>query len=310
VPEVLLRSHAPESTPAHPRTVTLDVDGPVHVADYGGTADAPVVVCVHGMANSSTGWRPVAERLTATHRVLAVDLPGHGRSPVAGRPTSVRTYSQVLTEVLAALGTPDVTLVGHSMGAAVAAITAAESPGLVRALVLVAPPLPRDGLSLVNSALLPHVVACLCPELGLRALRRKVDRAGLEAYVRRGLELTCASPDTVTEMGPILVREMIDSFAAGEDPLRSFLGTARSVGLLVAGGRRYRTALAQIRVPTHLVHGAEDRVLCPSGLDTITALHPFWRVEVLPGVGHSPHMEAPARVASIIREFVSRSAAA
>jgi pimeloyl-ACP methyl ester carboxylesterase len=300
--QVLQRSEP--RTSAHPRTVTVDADGPVHVADYGGPAGAPVVVCVHGMANSSAGWRSVAERLTATHRVLAIDLPGHGRSPLAGRPTSVRLYTQVLTEVLAALDTPDVTLVGHSMGAAVAAITAAESPGHVRALVLVAPPLPRDGLSMASSALLPHILACLFPELGLWALRRRVDRAGLEAYVRRGLELTCASPDTVAAMSPILAREMVEAFEAGEDPLRSFLGTARSVGLLVAGGRRYRTALARVRVPTHLVHGAEDRVLCASGLDAITGLHPSWRVEVLPGVGHSPHMEAPARIAAIVRESV------
>jgi pimeloyl-ACP methyl ester carboxylesterase len=268
-----------------------------------------MLLCIHGLANSHASWAPLAERLTATHRVLALDLPGHGRSPLAGRPTSVHAHSLVLAAVMEALATPDITLVGHSMGAAVAAITAAQKPHAVRKLVLLAPPLPLDRFRSFNGDLLPQVIACLWPQLGIRALRRRVQRGGVDAYVERGLEFTCTSPETVAAMVPVLVQEINAAYEAGEDPLRCFLETARSLGLLVAGGRHYREALTRVQAPTQLIHGAQDRVLPPSSLDQIAELRPTWQVDVLPGVGHSPHMEAPAQVAQIVTALSRRGAA-
>jgi pimeloyl-ACP methyl ester carboxylesterase len=284
-----------------PASLFLDLEGPVHVADFGGPEGAPVVVCVHGLAGSHVGWGPFARELTTSHRVLAVDLPGHGRTPALGRSPAVPDNSRLLAQVLAAISPDPVLLVGHSMGAAVAALTARRHPDLVAGLTLFAPPLPRHGVDLVNATLLPHVALCLCPPLGRRALRRRLERLGPEAYVRAGLALTCSSPEAVAALVPALTAELSAACARGDDPIESFIRAARSVGALVGGGRSYRRALVEVEVPTRVVHGAVDRLLPASELSWLRALRPDWSIDVLEAVGHSPHMEAPARAAAAVR---------
>ena len=65
----------------------LDVEGPVYVADFGG--DGPVMLLVHGLGGAHLNWMAVAPQLAAHHRVYALDLPGFGRSPLAGRRSTI-----------------------------------------------------------------------------------------------------------------------------------------------------------------------------------------------------------------------------
>ena len=286
-------SPSPTSSSTSLSATYLDVDGPVHVAELGGPAGAPLALCVHGLAGSHAVWRSFAAELAATHRVLALDLPGHGRSPAAGRSASVKDAARLLEQVVERLG-ESVTLVGHSMGAAASVLAAATSQDAVEELWLLAPPMPRAGLGLFSPALLPHVALCAVPWLGHAALRRRVARRSVEEHVLDGLRLTCGSLEAVADLAPALVAEFEAARDIGEDPLASFIEAARSVGLLVAGARWYREAMAQVRAPVRVVQGALDRVLNPSGLDQLETLQPTWRTHLLPEVGHSPHMEAPA----------------
>lgn len=279
----------------------VDVDGPVHVIDHGGAADGPVVLCVHGLGSSSAAWGGLARALGPAYRVLAVDLPGHGRTPSSGRSMAVDGAAELLLKVIDQLALGPVVLVGHSMGAAVSALAAAGAPERVDRLVLLAPPLPRSGLPGFSKHLIPHVALCLWPRLGLLALRRRVARQTLEEYVVEGLRLTCASVADLAELAEVLAAELQAAYDDGEDPLASFIHAARSVGLLVAGGRRYRELLGTLAPPVQVVHGARDRVLSPDGLGQLDQLQPEWETLVLPDVGHSPHLEAPDRVAALLR---------
>lgn len=291
--------------PARTSTTLVDVDGPVHVTDFGGPADGQVLVLVHGLASSHVAWGALADELTADHRVLAVDLPGHGRTPTAGRSAGVKDAAVVLARVLDVLELPPVTLVGHSMGAAASVLAAAASPGAVDRLVLLAPPLPRRGLTFVSPALLPHVALCVWPEAGRRALHRRLARRGTLDHVLAGLRLTCGSLDAVAHVVPALVEELEAARAAGEDPISSFVEAARSVGLLVAEGRTYREAIAAAPADTLVLHGTQDRVLTASGLEEVRRLRPDWQVELMAATGHSPHMEAPTRTARLLTDFLT-----
>lgn len=97
-----------------------------------------------------------------------------------------------------------------------------------------------------------------------------------------------------------MTAELQAAYDGGEDPLASFVHAARSVGLLVAQGGRYREALAAVQQPVQVVHGALDRVLNPSGLQQLQALQPRWGTHLLAEVGHSPHLEAPGVIARLL----------
>ena len=272
--------------------MVVDVDGPVQLVDFGGRADAPVMLCVHGLGGSAAGWAAFAAAVGPAYRVLAVDLPGHGRSPAAGRSVAVRDAATVVEALIAELGVGPVVLVGHSMGAAVSVLVAAAAPDAVERLVLLAPPLPRDGLRLFSRELVPHVAMCAFPRLGLFFLRRRVARQTMEEFVAGRLRLSCASVLEQDGVVEAVTAELRAAYEGEDDPLECFVHAARSVGVLVARDRHYRELLGSLRTPVRLVHGAEDRVLKPGGLTQLADLQPDWETHLLSGVGHLPHVEA------------------
>ncbi len=290
-------------TSRSPRSDFLDVDGPVHIAEYGDAKpDAPTVLCVHGLGSAAVSWKRFAENLSSDHRVLAVDLPGHGRTPRAGRSATIQANTALLESVLEHVG-PAV-LVGHSMGAALAVRQATARPSHVSGVVLVAPPMPRLPWEPMAPELASRVALCAWPWLARRALAARFRRLGPEEFVRRGLALTCASTDAVDQE---IQQELIQRAEAGcmEDHA-TFVEAARSVGVLVARAGAYRRAIASVDMPGLVVHGAADRLAAPTGVEQLASLQPDWRTALLSGIGHSPHMEAPHEVAEQVRSFTRR----
>lgn len=78
----------------------VDLGGPVHYVDFGGRADGPTFVLVHGLGGSHLNWELFAPQLTPTGRVLALDLPGFGLSEPGERPATVPANTRVLETFL------------------------------------------------------------------------------------------------------------------------------------------------------------------------------------------------------------------
>ncbi len=122
-------------------SIEVEVNGdPVFASTGGGQFDArrPTVALLHGSGNDHTVWGLQARALAAHGRsVLALDLPGHGRSG-GGLLDRVEAMAEWLLAVLDAVGAQEVALAGHSLGAAVALATAAMAGERVTGLGLVA----------------------------------------------------------------------------------------------------------------------------------------------------------------------------
>ena len=289
----------------HPRSTYVDIDGnPVHLADYGGAADGPLIVCVHGLAGSHANWRALASSLTPHCRVMAVDLPGHGRTPRLGRSAAVSANRVVLDRLLQEVIDEPVMLMGHSMGASLSILQAAAEPQTVSALILIAPPAPRARVEVPTRMLASQIALCAWPWLGRRRLSRQLQRMGAAGFVQARLMRTCASLDTIDRLTLELVVDLVESRATGEDAEAAFVEAARSVGFLVARGARYRHALAGVTCPTLLLHGDSDQLLRHRALARLVDLQPQWRVQLLEGVGHSPHMEAPHLTTQLVLDHV------
>lgn len=103
-----------------------------------GTGDLPLLL-VHGWGSDSQEWTWHLTGLAERHRVIAVDLRGHGNSSVPAQGYAPRDMAGDLLRLLDHLGIPRAIPVGHSMGAQVVSVLAVEHPGRVRALVCVDP---------------------------------------------------------------------------------------------------------------------------------------------------------------------------
>lgn len=142
----------------------------------GGDRAAPAVVLLHGVGRDHTQWSPLASSLARNRRVVALDLPGFGASePIRG---AVRweELAETVVDLLAVLDLGRVTLIGHSMGAAIAIVAAADRPEFIERLVLVAPACYR-ALRGVEERLLAM------PIVGPTVMRKIVGPAVLRRYV-------------------------------------------------------------------------------------------------------------------------------
>ncbi|TMB23462.1 MAG: alpha/beta fold hydrolase [Deltaproteobacteria bacterium] len=105
------------------RSYTIDLDGPIHYADFGGTG--PTLVLVHGLGGSYVNWLAVAPALARSGRVLALALAGFGRTPLGERSAGVHANRVLLDRFLETVAPGPAILVGNSMGGLVAMMEAA-----------------------------------------------------------------------------------------------------------------------------------------------------------------------------------------
>jgi pimeloyl-ACP methyl ester carboxylesterase len=285
-----------------------DVDfgaGPVSVLQTDGGHDAPPLLCVHGADGSAANWIDLGPAMGG-RRLVALDLPGFGCSPLAGRSASMAAYADLVASAAAApaigLGEPPV-LVCNSMGAVAGVLAAARHPGAFSAVVLVAPALPRAGTSAIDPSFIPMLAPFLVPGLmGLEARRRHALPA--ERRVQELLDLcfapgNCASPEAMAAMVEAArVRTRADQVAGWTKAFRSMLTWLVRRGAFHAEADR-------IEVPILVIEGAEDPIIPSSSIAACLERHPLWRHVALEGVGHVPQLEAPEAVAAAIEARTS-----
>ncbi|HUY97091.1 MAG TPA: alpha/beta hydrolase [Verrucomicrobiae bacterium] len=122
------------ASPIHERRVAA---GAVTLSVRERQGGLPPVLCLHGLASNARWWDLVGLRLAPSHRVVAPDLRGHGRSDRPPDGYGFETVTGDLLALIAAIGLPPAVVVGHSWGASVALWLAAAAPEQVLGCVLV-----------------------------------------------------------------------------------------------------------------------------------------------------------------------------
>jgi pimeloyl-ACP methyl ester carboxylesterase len=287
----------------------VDLDGDVHYVEFGGCTTGPAVVLVHGLGGSHLNWDLLAPLLTDHARVWAIDLPGFGRSEPGGRTASVAANTAVLQRFLTEVVGEPAILVGNSMGGMLSILATGERPEAVTGLVLLDPAVPGPRRALDPLVALMFAIYAV-PFLGERFLRSRRNKTTELARVREMLSLCGVDPGSVPpeviERSVTLLQERQD--VEGMD--RAFLGAARSLLRLLVDPRRYRKAMASIRVPVLLVHGDRDRLVPVAAARDIARRHPTWRYIELAGVGHVPQLQVPDRVAEDVLAWLDETVSA
>jgi pimeloyl-ACP methyl ester carboxylesterase len=291
---------------------TTDLGGPVHWVEYGGAdgaAERPTLVLVHGLGGSHLNWDLLAPHLTPHARVVALDLPGFGRSEPGDRRATVHANVDVLDRFLTdVVGGPAV-LVGNSMGGMISILAAARAGDRVRGLALLDPavPGPRGRIDpLVAGVFAAYAV----PGVGERFMWLRRNRQTPLARALGLLRLCGIDPDTMPSEVIDRSVEMIEQREDVDGMDRAFLTAARSLLVLLADPRPYRRAMADVRGPVLLLHGDRDRLVPVVAARDVARRHPTWRYVELAGIGHVPQLQVPERVADEILRWLPQTSLA
>jgi pimeloyl-ACP methyl ester carboxylesterase len=284
---------------------TLDVDGAVRLLEFAGPPSAPVLVCLHGLGGSALNYSSLGPLLAADHRVVVVDLPGHGRSrPAPGRDAAEDVLT-VLGRVLGSLGGKRATLVGASLGGVLGLRYLARRPATVARMVLVDPPVPTSLRWRRDPRLTPRLLMLQAPGVA-GIVARQAARMTPEETVRR--QLAQATPHSGW------VSERLRAAVVGETRWRAGCPDAaaaqaaqwrlivQTLGLL-SRPRAWLEQLRAVDVPVLWLQGADDPLAPVDHVRALARELPNWPLRVREGAGHLPHLEDPEWTAAQIREW-------
>jgi pimeloyl-ACP methyl ester carboxylesterase len=283
------------------KSMTVDLDGPVHYVDFGGSG-RPIVL-VHGLGGSHLNWLPVGRRLAAHGHVVALDLAGHGRTPSLGRTAHVAANRQLLGRFLAAVAKEPAVLVGNSMGGYLSMAEAAAEPERVSSLVLVAPAVPNTRILTWHPVVVALFAGYAIPGAGGALMRWRYSR-GPERLVRDTLALCCADATRVPADAVLAHVELARERLSGGNRGRDFLAAQRSLMAELVRPWRYYEMVARIRAGALIVQGGRDRLVRVAATRRLAEARPDWRFEVLEGIGHVPQLEAPERFLGAVEPWL------
>lgn len=285
------------------RTVPLDV--PLHVADFGGSG-RPIVL-VHGLGGSHVNWISVGDGLTRHGHVTAIDLIGHGYTPLDGAEAKVPQHRALLQHYLQRLDQPAV-LVGNSMGGYLALAVASSTPRLVAGLVLVGAALPREHVVPRDPLISGLFTLYLIPGVARRFLRARDRRLGPEGLVEQVLDLCTVDAGRIDDEAWDAHMQMARERYWMSASRRAFLQSTRSLIPRLISRKRALEMVADIQAPALIVHGNSDRLVPVEVARHLAEQRPDWQLEVLDDVGHVPQLEAPDRFLEVVSTWFKQLA--
>ncbi len=262
-------------------------------APPGGSAQTPLLF-VHGLAGNVSHWVEVAPAFTASRRVLAVDLPGHGETERTPGRYSIDNYVRHVTGLLDSLQIERAHIVGHSMGGMVSLASAISAPDRIASAVLVNPAgmgrLPAwarvGGRFVIRKSVLDRIL----PRVWKHGILANVffqKNAQTRAFIN-----TVESTHDMSQ-----AHELVKDISTLMHDLRHDLLE-----------RDYATLLGSIGVPIGVIWGEKDRLVPAPLLRDAARRLPNVQVEEIPRCGHMPNIERPERVRAFIEAHLARVA--
>jgi pimeloyl-ACP methyl ester carboxylesterase len=268
---------APVSVPVCPplQLVTLS-NGQLSFRSRG---DGQAIIFLHGLLGSSKSWAFQFVHVSRNYRVIAWDAPGFGLSALV--PASIDAYVEVLRGFVARLGETRISLIGHSMGGAVAACFATSFPELVSRLVLSCS---HAGYGDPETAPMPSK---------FESRMREFYEIGPVAYGAN------RARDLLPVGTPACVFDHAAEIASEVNPE----GLRRATRMLQRADNR--PLLPKLSMPVLILTGETDSDVRPDLKADLLRLTPTARHVEMLGVGHAPYFEAPDTYSDLIESFLS-----
>lgn len=250
--------------------------------------DGPPLLVLHGFTGSSATWHPFLPAWSRHCRVIAVDLPGHGRTDAPRESARYGTEAVVddLCRLLDELSVDKVAVLGYSMGGRLALSLSMLRPERVCALILESS---SPGLAgeAERAARVKHD----------EALATRIEREGIAPFVAFWEDLPLFAP---VKRLPDDIQARLRAGRLANRP-HGLAGSLRGMGTGVQPS--WWARLAELDVPVQLIAGELDGKFCDIAVRMQAAL-PDSRLVVVPDAGHLVHVEKPELFATIVVDFL------
>jgi pimeloyl-ACP methyl ester carboxylesterase len=270
------------------------------------------VLLLHGLGGNAVTWRGVAPKLAREldARVLALDLPGFGRSRTHGRRVDLGVLSNVLESVLtteAPRGTRWF-LAGNSLGAVLALELAWRLPERVAGVGVLAPALPLLwGRPLQGIAALAAWMPAAMPLAGGFIVGRTMLRTGLPGVVDEPIRALFGDP---TRLDPGVRQALlgVSGYRLGwaMEAGRAYAQATRSLGVALLRPSAVARWIQETRCPVLAIRGGRDPIFPASAWRVLERRRPDWSFVTLDDIGHVPQLEAPEEVMQALVSFCQR----
>jgi pimeloyl-ACP methyl ester carboxylesterase len=266
---------------------TIELDGAK--VNYVEMGEGPPVVLVHGLGGCWQNWLENIPHLARDHRVLALDLPGFGDSPLPPWEINIPAYGRLLDAFCTQLNVHSCALVGNSMGGFISAEAAIARPEWVERLALVsAAGITHARMRKEPAEMAARMTTAAAP-LAMRFQERSLTRPGLRRIAFQGVFY---APQW---MRPELLWEQYH----GALGARGFLPAIQTLV-----GYDFTDRLRQIELPTLIVWGRNDRIVPPADAYGYARHLRNSRVVIFDRCGHCPQLERPMRFNRLLDQFL------
>jgi len=265
----------PFALPPLPRLLSTRVFG--QTIRYYDVGSGPPLVLLHGIGGDADDWAFCLSALAASHRVIALDMLGFGRSDKPYVDYSIAVFVEVLERFLLSLDIGSASVVGHSLGGWIAASFVLRSPEAI------------DRLVLMDSAGVWGEMQELPVDLHVSTL----------AHMREIFQHLFYDKKMATDA--------IVEFAYTNHLARGDGYTIHSVLENLRGGReRLDERIGKLSVPTLIIWGENDEVIPVAIGRRIQGLVPGSSLEVISQCGHLPELEKPGEFVPCLLQFLTR----
>lgn len=283
----------------------VDIDGPVHYIDHGGSG--PAIVMVHGLGGSHLNWELIGPSLATEYHPFAVDLRGFGLTPLDGHTASLQSQVALLVRFINEVAGGRALLFGNSMGGLISMILAVGHPDLASRLVLLDPALPMRSARNVNRTTITRLGLPVLPWVGEEAVRRFAATGTPEERTDATWAILTARPNRIGAVTRANTVEMTRLRDTMEWAPEAYCAAIRSITATLSRRRRFRDMIHRIAAPTLLVHGMLDEIVHFESAEWLANERPDWRFAPIPDAGHVPQLELPQRTLNIFRDWIERS---
>lgn len=241
------------------------------LTSYSRVGEGRPVLCLHGWGDTKATFVGLEAGLKSDFSVIALDLPGFGQSQAPPEVWDLDDYAKFVAAFLTKLSIDPYAVIGHSNGGALAIRSLATGAWPAQKLVLLA-------------------------SAGIRT-RQRVKRQILRIVAKVGKLATFWAPISFRQKLRVRLYGV-----AGSDMLavphleETFKRTVR---------QDIQADAAELGLPTLLIYGQDDTATPPADGQVLAGLIPGARLEVLEGVGHFVHQDAPDKVETLVKEFLA-----